>query len=98
MSSTVRLQVHAKILPKQFLSDADLGNQELDIEKRSPQSTCDGRHQNDDHPRNRIIVAVGIESIGIPIDLVSPFFWEKLQCPGVHNEEDIEQSKHNAEI
>ena len=79
-------------------SDTDLGNQQLNIEKRRPQCTCDGSRQNDDHPRNRIVVAIWIEGIWIPIDLISPFFWEKLQCPGVHNEKDVEQSKHNAEV
>ena len=85
-------------MPRWVLSNTDLWNQQLNIEKRCPQSTCDGCSQNDDHPRNRIIVAVGIESVGIPIDLLPPFFWEKLQCPGVHNEEDIEQGKYDAEI
>ena len=84
-------------IPRQILSDTDLGNQQLNIEKRYPQCTCDGCSQNDNHPRNRIIVAIRIRRVGVPIDLLSPLFWKELQCPGVHNEKDIEQGKDKAE-
>ena len=85
-------------ISERVLSNADLWNQQLNIEKRGPQCTCDSRSQNNDHPRNRVIVSVGIEGVGIPIDLLSPLFWEELQCPGIHNKKDIEQGKHKAEI
>ena len=60
------LQIYAKVLPKQCLSDTDLRDQQLDIEKRCPQCTCDSRDQDDDHPRNRIIVVA--ELIGEPAE------------------------------
>ena len=80
-----------------FLLNTDLGNQQLNIEERCPKCTGDGCSQNDDHPRNRIIIAVGIKGVGIPIDLLSPLCWKELQCPSIHNEEDIEQGKNKAE-
>ena len=89
--------VHRGYLSRLIFSNTDLGDQQLNIEKRDPQCACDGCNQNDNHPRNRIVVSIGVECVGIPIDLIPPLFWEELQCPGVHNEKYIEQGKRKAE-
>jgi hypothetical protein len=64
-------------------SDANLGNQQLNIEKRCPQSTGNCRNQDDNNARDRIIVAIGIGRLRVAINFIPPFFRKELQCPRI---------------